>query len=56
MAIRKKMKRNIELLGDEVNSYLDKFNAKDTSELDIEFDWMAKKYLTVSDTIFIVKK
>lgn len=52
-----KMKRNIELLGDEVNSYLDKFNAKDTSKLDIEFDWMdGKKYNTVSDAIFIVKK
>jgi hypothetical protein len=52
-----KMKRNIELLGDEVNAYLDKFNPKDTSTLDIEFDWMdGKKYNTVSDAIFIVKK
>jgi hypothetical protein len=52
-----KMKRNIELLGGEVNSYLDRFNAKDTSKLDIEFDWMdGKKYNTVSDAIFIVKK
>lgn len=52
-----KMKRNIELLGDEVNLYLNKFNAKDTAKLNIEFDWMdGKKYKTVSDAIFIVKK
>jgi hypothetical protein len=52
-----KMKRNIELLGDEVNSYLDKFNAKDTSKLDIEFDWMdGKNYKTTSDVIFVVKE
>lgn len=52
-----KMKRNIELLGNEVNSYLNKFNPKDTSKLDIEFDWIdGKKYNTVSDAIFIVKE
>lgn len=51
-----KMKRNIELLDGEVNSYLNNFDAKDTSKLDIEFDWMDKKYNAVSDVIFIVKE
>ena len=52
-----KMKRNIELLGDKVRSYLDDFNLTDTSQLDIEFDWMdGKKYNTVSDALFILKK
>lgn len=52
-----KMKRNSELLADKVHSYLDKFNAKDTSKLAIEFDWMdGKKYNTVSDAIFVVKE
>lgn len=51
-----KMKRNIELLNEEVNNYLDKFDAKKSSTLDIEFDWLdGKKYNTISDAIFIVK-
>ena len=51
-----KMKRNIELLGDGVNSYLDKFNAKNTSTLKVEFTWIdGKKYNSISDAIFIVK-
>ncbi|MEK6758671.1 MAG: hypothetical protein AABY51_02775 [Deltaproteobacteria bacterium] len=52
-----KMKRNRELLVDEVNSYLDQFNAKDTSKLDIEFNWTdGKKYNAASDAIFVVKE
>lgn len=51
-----KMKRNIELLNEEVNNYLDRFDAKKSSALDIEFDWLdGKKYNTISDAIFIVK-
>src|SRR3989338_2424300 len=52
-----KMKRNVELLGDEVHTYLDTFNTKDTKNLDIEFDWMdGKKYSATSDAIFVIKK
>lgn len=52
-----KMKRNIELLSDEVNSYLDNFDAKNTTALDLEFDWIdGKKYNTTSDAIFVVKE
>ncbi len=51
-----KMKRNVDLLTDEVQAYLDKFNAKDVSKLEIEFDWMdGKKYKTVCDVIFVIK-
>jgi hypothetical protein len=52
-----KMKRNIELLNDEVNSYLEKFNAKEASNLEIEFNWIdGKKYNTISDAIFVIKE
>ena len=52
-----KMKRNIEMLGDEINSYLNNFNAKDVSKLNIEFDWLdGKRYKTASDVIFVVKE
>jgi hypothetical protein len=52
-----KMKRNVELLNDEVNSYLDKFNSKDASKLEVEFDWIdGKKYNTISDAIFVIKE
>ena len=51
-----KMKRNIELLGGEIENYLDKFDPKDTSKFDVEFDWMdGKKYNAISDGIFVVK-
>ena len=51
-----KMKRNIDLLRDEVKTYLDKFNAKDVSKLEIEFDWMdGKRYKTICDVIFVIK-
>src|SRR3989338_105604 len=52
-----KMKRNVELLGDEVNSYLDKFKGGNTTKLYIKFCWKGgKKYNTVSDAIFVVKE
>lgn len=51
-----KMKRNIELLNEKVNSYLDKFSSKDTPKLNIEFDWIdGKRYVALSDIIFIIK-
>jgi len=52
-----KMKRNVDLLRDDVNLYLNKFDPKDISKLDIEFDWIdGNKYNTVSDAIFVIKK
>lgn len=52
-----KMKRNTELLGGEIASYLDNFSTKDTSKLEIDFEWIdGKKYNTVSDVIFVVKE
>ena len=51
-----KMKRNIELLKDGINGYLDKFDPKDIARLKIEFDWIdGKRYAAISDVIFIVK-
>jgi hypothetical protein len=52
-----KMKRNLDLLKDKINSYLDKFNGKEIEKLKIEFDWMdGKRYTALSDVIFIVKE
>ncbi|MFW9881548.1 MAG: hypothetical protein ACFFG0_51440 [Candidatus Thorarchaeota archaeon] len=51
-----KMKRNIELLVDKIDSYLNKFNARDRAKLDIEFDWIdGKKYKALSDVIFLIR-
>jgi hypothetical protein len=51
-----KMKRNFELLHDEINGYLSDFNPQKTSDLEIEFDWMdGKKYNAISDAIFVIK-
>lgn len=52
-----KMKRNLDLLKDTVNSHLDKFNDNEAEKLKIEFDWMdGKRYATLSDVIFVVKE
>lgn len=52
-----KMKRNIDLLRDTINSYLNQFNNKSINNLTIEFDWMdGKKYAVLSDAIFVLKK
>jgi len=51
------MKRNIDLLRDTINSYLNQFNNKSVNNLTIEFDWMdGKKYAVLSDAIFVLKK
>ena len=51
-----KMKRNLDLLKDTINSHLDKFNGKKPEKLKIEFDWMdGKRYVALSDVIFVVK-
>jgi len=51
-----KMKRNVDLLKDEIKTYLDKFSTKDISKLEIEFNWMdGKRYKTICDVVFIIK-
>lgn len=52
-----KMKRNLDLLKDTINSRLDKFNGKEAEKLKIEFDWMdGKRYTALSDVIFVIKE
>lgn len=52
-----KMKRNLDLLRNTINSYLDKFNGKEIEKLKIEFDWTDdKRYTVLSDIIFIIKE
>ncbi|MFH1258412.1 MAG: hypothetical protein ABII74_01115 [Elusimicrobiota bacterium] len=51
-----KMKRNLDLLKDTINGYLDKFNGKSDAQLKIEFDWIdGKRYTALSDIIFVIK-
>ncbi len=51
-----KMKRNLDLLKDAINSHLDKFNGKKAKKLKVEFDWMdGKRYVALSDVIFVIK-
>jgi len=52
-----KMKRNLELLRDNIKKYLDAFNPAEISNLQTEFDWVdGKRYSVLSDVIFIVKE
>jgi len=52
-----KMKRNLELLSDSINTHLDQFDEKMAEKLRIEFDWMdGKKYAVLSDIIFVIKE
>jgi hypothetical protein len=52
-----KMKRNLDLLKDTINNYLDRFNGKEVEKLKTEFDWMdGKRYTALSDMIFVVKE
>jgi len=51
-----KMKRNIEILNSEVDTYLDGFNPKKIDDLEIEFGWQdGKTYNTHSDALFVIK-
>jgi len=51
-----KMKRNIELLSNNINSYIKDFDPKNNAGLEINFDWMdGKTYNTISDAIFVIK-
>ena len=49
-----KLKRNLDFLKESIGTYLDKF--KITDDLKIHFDWKDKKYTSISDALFIVKK
>lgn len=49
-----KLKRNLDFLKENVGSYLDKFKISDN--LKIIFDWQDKKYTSISDALFIIKK
>ena len=52
-----KMKRNVDLLKNRINDYLDYFDSSSTSRLRVEFDWKdGKRYTALSDVIFIIKK
>lgn len=52
-----KMKRNLELLRDKINNYLNLFKPQAIESLKTEFEWLdAKKYLVLSDVIFIIKE
>jgi hypothetical protein len=51
-----KMKRNVDLLKDRINDYLNNFNVQSYNELQIDFDWIDdKKYTAISDVLFIIK-
>ncbi|MBU3918931.1 hypothetical protein KKC63_03465 [Patescibacteria group bacterium] len=49
-----KLKRNIDFLEESINSYLNKFKIGD--DLKIIFNWQDKKYISISDVLFIIKK
>ncbi|PJE65514.1 hypothetical protein COU91_01215 [Candidatus Saccharibacteria bacterium CG10_big_fil_rev_8_21_14_0_10_47_8] len=52
-----KMKRNVELLRDKINDYLDGFKNKNADSLKIDFNWIdGKQYYALSDIIFVVKE
>jgi len=52
-----KMKRNIDLLTDKINKYLNNINLKNTEQFEITFDWKdGRKYSALSDALFITKE
>jgi hypothetical protein len=52
-----KMKRNLDLLKDKINSYLKSFDSQKAEKLQTEFDWIdGNKYSVLSDVIFVVKE
>jgi hypothetical protein len=50
-----KLKRNIDLLKPEINSYLDKFCEKRLEDLLVPFEFKKKHYSAYADVIFVVK-
>lgn len=52
-----KMKRNMDLLKDKINGYLNNLNLKNTKQFEITFDWKdGRKYSALSDAVFITKE
>ena len=52
-----KMKRNMDLLKNKINYYLDHFNLKNNQRLRVKFNWLdGQKYSVLSDIIFITKE
>lgn len=52
-----KMKRNLDLLRNKINDYLNKLDLKNTKQFEITFDWKdGKQYSVLSDTVFITKE
>lgn len=51
-----KMKRNLDLLKNKINAYLDKLNLKNTKQFEVTFDWKdGRQYSVLSDAMFITK-
>jgi hypothetical protein len=50
-----KLKRSIDLLKPEINSYLDKFHEKCLEDLLVPFEFRKKHYSAYADVIFVVK-
>jgi hypothetical protein len=51
-----KMKRNLDFLKNNINSYLAEFQVENIDKFKIEFDWVdGKRYSAISDVIFVVK-
>ena len=52
-----KMKRNLDLLKDKVNAYLNKLDLENMKQFEITFDWKdGKRYRALSDVVFIKKR
>jgi len=52
-----KMKRNVDLLKDKINDYLNNLDLKNTKQFEITFDWKdGRKYSALSDAVFITKE
>ncbi len=52
-----KMKRNVNLLKNRINRYLNNFGSKNTKRLKTAFTWKdGKRYCPLSDAVFITKK
>jgi len=52
-----KMKRNLDLLRDKINTYLDKLDLRNTKQFEITFDWKdGQQYSALSDVLFITKR
>ena len=52
-----KMKRNIDILKNQINRYLNKINLKNTKPFKIMFKWKdGKQYCVLSDILFIIRR